>query len=97
MVGALARDHAHALAFAAGTVIGEAHLDGRVHGLRAGVGEKYLVDAFRGERRNTPGKLELRRVPALERRTVIELHQLFGDRVGDLAPAVTGGAAEQSR
>jgi len=97
MVGAFPRHHAHALTLTAGAVIGKGNLDGGIHGLRARVGEEHLVDALRRERRHPSGEFELGRMGALEGRAVIELHNLVGNRVGDLPATVTGGATEQPR
>ena len=88
VVAALAADQPRALAFAAGAVVGDRHLQRGVDGLRARVGEEHLVEAGGSELDELLGELEGLRVRHVERRREVHLGRLRGDRRDDLRPGM---------
>ena len=97
VIALFASDQAHARGVAAGALIGDGDLERRVHGFRAGVGEKYPVHARRRYLGEPGREFEGERMAHLERRRELHGAQLAPHRVGDLAPAVTGVHAPQPR
>ncbi len=96
MIAALAADQAGARRLAGGTVIGQRDLQRGIDRLRTGIGEEDAVEPLGRDRRQLLGEIERDRMAHLERRRIIQRHQLPLHRVRDLAPAVTGVHAPQS-
>ena len=90
VIAALAPDQPHALAFAAGALIGERDLQRGVGALGAGVGEEDAVEAGRRVFGNLRRRLERDRVAELEGRREIHHRRLLLDRLSDLGPPVPG-------
>ena len=88
MVGALA-EHDHELgALAAIAVVLTGHLDGRLHGLAAALGEEDMVEVAGHVLGHLGGQLDGRLVGDLKDVVDRQLLGLFGDGVEDLLPAV---------
>ncbi|MBS1269832.1 MAG: hypothetical protein MAG794_00784 [Gammaproteobacteria bacterium] len=95
MVRALPGRKPNALAFAPRVVVRVGDLHRRIHRFRAGVDEEDVIQIRRRELGHPPGELESPGLGDLEGRGVVELPQLLVDGIGDLPPAMPGGAAEQ--
>jgi len=95
VVTALPPDQPRARAFAARPVVGDGHLQRRVHRLRSGIGEEHLVQARRRELNEPLGQLEGLRVRHVEGRCVVEFGGLVGNRLHDLGTRVAGVHAPQ--
>ncbi len=90
VIAAFAADQAEAGAVALHPMVGQRHLERRLHRLRSGIGVEDVVHAFRRDIDEAVRKLEGLRVAELEGRGIIELACLLADRLGDLRPAVAG-------
>ena len=97
MIAALAADQPHPRGLAAHVVIGERDFERGIDRFGAGVAEEGVVERARRQRREPARELEGLGVRELERRRVIELGGLAGDRGDDLLAAVPGIAAPQAR
>jgi len=97
VIAAFTPDEAHLRGVALGAVIRERHLERGLHGLRAGVREEDVVEAFGRDVHEARGRFECFDVPHHERAGEVERLGLFLDRGDDLRPAVAGIDTPQSR
>ncbi|MND80119.1 hypothetical protein D3C80_718830 [compost metagenome] len=88
VVTALAADQPGAGALTAGPLPGQRYLERSVDGFRAGVGIEDVAEALGGYLHQLVGQLERQRVAHLERGGEIEVGDLLGDRLGNLAPTM---------
>ena len=96
VIAALTADEARARAFAAGAMIGERDLERAVDRLRAGVAVESVVEVARQQGGMARRQLEGLGMAHLERRRVVHLVELLGDRRLDLLAAVAGIDAPQA-
>ena len=85
-----------ALALALGIVIREGDLHCRVDRLRAGICEEDMVQAFGRKLCHAARHFKRGRVTQVERRLVVERHQLLMHGISNFLTAVAGGNAEQT-
>ena len=93
---ALAANQACALALAAHTVVGQRHLQRRVHRLGAGVGEEQLGHPGRRQLHRLFRQLECLGVGHLERRREVHLGRLLLDGLDDPGPRMSGVHAPET-
>jgi hypothetical protein len=96
VVAALTAHEALALPLAAGAVVEQSDLHGRIDGFGAGVREEESVQVARRDVGEHARQLEGARMAVLERGPEIERPVLARDGVEDLAAAVPEGAAEET-
>ena len=97
VIAALAADEAGARALAVGAVIGERDLERAVDRLGARVAVEGVVEVARQQGGMARRQLERLGMAHLERRRVVHLVELLGDRRLDLLAAVAGVDAPQAR
>ncbi|OIQ69604.1 hypothetical protein GALL_487940 [mine drainage metagenome] len=76
-----------------GAPVSACHLERGVGRLRAGIGEKHIVQPGRGQFLELVGQCERQRVTVLESRGVVERGQLLGSGFGDFTAAMAQTAA----
>src|SRR3984957_9330188 len=96
VIAALSADQLRALHVTAQTMIGHRDFQSRVHGLGAGVREKYSVQAGWRPATDARGQLECARVAELETGRVVERGNLTLDRSHDFRMAVSEWRAPQA-
>ena len=96
VVGDLAGDHLVLLAFAVHPVVVAGELQRRLDRLRAAVGEEDPVEALGGERGEPGGEFDRARVGVAPERVEVELFDLAGGGLAELAAAVAGVDAEEA-
>jgi hypothetical protein len=96
VIAALAADQAGAGALAAGTVIGNCHLQRRVGRFGTRIGEEHMLHALRSDVDQPVGQLEHDGMAHLEGRRIVEFGGLVLDRLGDLRAAMAGVHAPQA-
>ncbi|MNT04081.1 hypothetical protein D3C72_1386440 [compost metagenome] len=88
MITALATYEPGAGALTAGPLPGQRYLERRIDGFGAGVGIEDVTESLGGYLHQPVGQLERQRVSHLERGGKIEVGDLLGDRLGNLAPTM---------
>ena len=96
MIAPGARDKLGPLRFALGPMVGEADLDGGIHGLGPRRSEEDTVETVRQHATQLFRKLEGDRCGALEMRREIQFLQLRIDRIGNFLTAMPGCAGEET-
>ena len=95
VVAALAADQPGSRSVAAGTVVADRHLECRLDGFGARIGEEDLVESVGGELYESFRQLEGLRVPHVEGRREIHFGGLLCNRLHDARPGVAGVDAPQ--
>ena len=96
VVAALAADEPGTGPLAASPLPGQRNLERGVHGLRSGVGIEDVTESLGGDLHQPVGQLERQGVAHLEGGGKIEVGDLLGDRLGDLAPTMACVATPES-